>query len=97
MDLLLQRKTLKEIRRIAEARPIFSVPDVNFMGALSDAEGNVLHLIPGQGFRYYERPKYQILTNFPPLSRAECRTRGWAGIASRLQSKCYRVFQRTSA
>ena len=51
VDLLLQKKTLREIREIAETRPVCSVPGLTFMGSLSDAEGNVLHIVPGQGVR----------------------------------------------
>ena len=69
IDLLLQKKTLQEIRAAAETRPVFSVPGVTFMAALSDAEGNVLHIIPGQGCRYYEKPEYKILTNFSPFKQ----------------------------
>ena len=47
IDLLLQKKTLQEIRRIAEEGRVFSVPGLTFMSALSDAKGNVLHIIPG--------------------------------------------------
>ncbi|MCR5174287.1 MAG: hypothetical protein K6C09_06620 [Oscillospiraceae bacterium] len=67
IDLLLGKKTLKEIRDITAGRPVFSVPGVTFMGALSDAEGNVLHVIPGQGSLFYERPAYKVLTNFSPF------------------------------
>ncbi|MBQ7567030.1 MAG: hypothetical protein IJT18_07910 [Oscillospiraceae bacterium] len=66
-DLLLGRKTLQEIRRIAGTERVCSVPGVTFMGALSDADGNVLHVVPGQGARYYARPKYAVLTNFSPF------------------------------
>ena len=69
IDLLLQRKTLQEIRNIAQSRPVCSLPGVTFMAALSDAQGNVLHLVPGQGCRYYERPALQILTNFSPFKQ----------------------------
>lgn len=69
IDLLLRKKTLSEIREIAETRPVYSVPGLTFMSALSDAEGNVLHLIPGQGCLYYEKPEYRILTNFSPFKQ----------------------------
>jgi len=39
------------------------------MSALSDADGNVLHIIPGQGFEYYEKPEFKILTNFSPYKQ----------------------------
>ena len=67
VDLLLRKKTLQEIRAIAEKRPVCSEPGVTFMGALSDAEGNVLHIVPGQGCLYYEKPAYRVLTNFSPF------------------------------
>ena len=69
MDLLLQKKTLQEVREIAETKPVCSIPGLTFMGALSDAEGNVLYIIPGQGNLYYEKPEYQILTNFSPFKQ----------------------------
>ena len=69
IDLLLQKKTLQEIREIADTSPVYSIPGVTFMSALSDGEGNVLHVIPGQGNLYYEKPEYKILTNFSPFKQ----------------------------
>ena len=69
IDLLMQRKTLQEIREIAEKRPVHSIPGLTFMAALSDANGNVLHIVPGQGNLYYEKPEYKILTNFSPFKQ----------------------------
>ena len=68
-DLLLQKKTLQEIRDIAAKRPVCSIPGLTFMSALSDADGNVLHIVPGQGYSYYEKPEYKILTNFSPYKQ----------------------------
>ncbi|MCR4575283.1 MAG: hypothetical protein K5787_16110 [Lentisphaeria bacterium] len=69
IDLLMQKKTLQEIRGIVDERPVYSVPGNTFMSALSDAEGNVLHIIPGQGNLYFEKPEYKILTNFSPFKQ----------------------------
>ena len=79
IDLLLQRKTLREIRELADTRPVFSVPGLTFMGALSDAEGNVLHIVPGQGSLYYERPDHAVLTNFSPF-KGEAEKHPWMGL-----------------
>ena len=79
IDLLLQKKTLQEIRRIVESRPVYSVPGVTFMSALSDAEGNVLHIIPGQGSLYDEKPEYRILTNFSPF-KGDSEPHPWMGL-----------------
>ena len=79
VDLLLQRKTLREIREIAEMRPVCSVPGLTFMGSLSDAEGNVLHIVPGQGVRWYEKPPYAVLTNFSPF-KGDAETHPWMGL-----------------
>ena len=71
IDLLLQKKTLQEVRAIAEEKPVCSVPGVTFMSSLSDRNGDVLHLVPGQGCLYYEKPKYKIMTNFSPFKQKE--------------------------
>lgn len=78
IDLLLQKKSLQEIRDVVGRRPVFSVPGLTFMGALSDAEGNVLHIVPGQGSLYYERPPYKILTNFSPFKQ-DAEKHPWMG------------------
>ena len=78
IDLLLQKKTLQEIRDIAAERPVYSIPGLTFMSALSDADGNVLHIVPGQGCSYYEKPEYKILTNFSPYKQ-NSETHPWMG------------------
>ena len=78
IDLLLQKKTLAEIKDIADREPVYSIPGVTFMAALSDRAGNVLHIIPGQGHAYYERPAYKILTNFSPYKQ-DSETHPWMG------------------
>ena len=78
VDLLLQKKTLQEIREITAERPVYSIPGLTFMSALSDADGNVLHIVPGQGSSYYEKPEYKILTNFSPYKQ-NSETHPWMG------------------
>ena len=67
IDLLTQRKTFHEIKECAASRDICSVPGITFMSVLTDINGNVLHIIPGQGYKYYEKPVYQVMTNFSPF------------------------------
>ncbi len=69
IDLLLQKKTLQEIRQITENSPVYSIPGLTFMSALSDRDGNVLHIVPGQGSSYWEKPDHKILTNFSPYKQ----------------------------
>ena len=69
IDMLLQKKSMQEIREYAEHNPVCSIPGLTFMSALSDKDGNVLHIIPGQGSLYYEKPTYKILTNFSPYKK----------------------------
>lgn len=78
IDLLTEKKTLPEIRSIVEKESVYSVPDITFMSSLSDKDGNVLHIVPGQGCRYYEKPKYQVLTNFSPF-KMDSETHPWMG------------------
>ena len=67
IDLLLMKKTLQEVRDFVNDNRVCSVPGVTFMASLSDSNGNVLHIVPGRGFKYYEKPEYKIMTNFPPF------------------------------
>ena len=69
IDLLLMNKTFDEIKEIAKTNKITSIPGLTFMASLSDKNGNVLHIVPGQGYSYYEKPKYQVLTNFSPFEK----------------------------
>ena len=79
IDLLTGRRTLREVREVAEKGRVCSVPGLTFMSALSDRDGNVLHIVPGQGARYYEKPTYSVLTNFSPFKGAS-ETHPWMGL-----------------
>ena len=78
IDLLLQKKTLGQLRELVQANPVCSIPGVTFQAQLSDGEGNVLQIIPGQGCRYLEKPEYAILTNFSPF-KMDSETHPWMG------------------
>lgn len=78
INLLTEEKTFNEIKEIAQNSRVCSVPGVTFMSSLSDANGNVLHIIPGQGYKYYEKPKYQVLTNFSPF-KLDTEKHPWMG------------------
>lgn len=67
IDLLLSKKTLPQIKTIAERGPVCSIPGVTFQSQLSDKDGNVLQIVPGQGVRYLPRPRYTVMTNFSPF------------------------------
>ena len=79
IDLLLQKKTFDEIREIAATGKACSIPGVTFMPALSDVHGNVLYIIPGQGYCYKEKPVYSVMTNFSPfkMDREKHPWMGW--------------------
>lgn len=67
-DLLLGRTTVQEVRRyLGEGGRIYSLPGVTYQAQLSDREGNVLQIVPGQGYTYQERPAFSVLTNFSPF------------------------------
>lgn len=69
IDLLLKKKTFDEIKEIVKNEMIYSIPGVTFMSALSNKNGDVLHIVPGQGSEYYEKPEYKIMTNFSPYKQ----------------------------
>ncbi len=78
IELLLQQKTFQEIREIAENEKICSIPGTTFMSSLSDAQGNVMHIVPGQGCLYYEKPDHAVLTNFSPF-KMDAEIHPWMG------------------
>ena len=79
IDLLLGKKSYAETRETAENVRICSVPGLTFQSQLSDANGNVLQIVPGQGVQYFEKPDYAIMTNFSPYkgNSAEHPLMGW--------------------
>ena len=78
IDYLMQRTTMGDVLSIVENEPVFSVPGLTFMSSLSDADGNVLHIVPGQGYRYYEKPDHVVLTNFSPF-KGNSESHPWMG------------------
>lgn len=78
IDLLTEKKTFSEVQRIAETRSVFSIPSTTFMSALSDRDGNVLYIIPGQGCQYMERPEVTVMTNFSPF-KMDSEKHPWMG------------------
>lgn len=78
IDLLLQKKTLAEIHELVLEKPVCSLPGVTFQSQLSDKEGNVLQIVPGRGFRYFEKPKYSVMTNFSPF-KMDSEQHPWMG------------------
>ena len=86
IDLLLQKKTFNEVRNIVENKKVSSVPGITYMSQLTDCNGNVLQIIPGQGYKYYEHPRYQVLTNFSPF-KGNSETHPWMGYDRYLKAK----------
>ena len=78
-DLLLGKKTFQEIREIAINQDISSVPGVTFQSQLSDKEGNVLQITPGQGYNYIPKPEYSVMTNFSPF-KGDTEEHPWMGL-----------------
>ncbi len=67
IDLLYRRRSFEEIHQLASSQKICSVPGTTFQAQLSDRNGNVLQIIPGQGIVYKEHPRFSVLTNFSPF------------------------------
>ena len=79
IDLLLEKKTFEEIKDIVERKKIASVPGVTFQAQLSNHNGYVLQIVPGQGYQYKQHPLYSIMTNFSPL-KGESEKHPWMGL-----------------
>ena len=79
IDLLLGKKTFKEVKEIAEKQCVCSVPGVTFQAQLSDKSGNVLQIVPGQGVEYKEKPAFSVMTNFSPY-KGDSQFHPWMGM-----------------
>lgn len=79
IDLLLGKKTFSELKNIAESGIVCSIPGTTFQAQLTDKNGNVLQIVPGQGTRYIERPKYSVMTNFSPF-KGDSEKHPWMGV-----------------
>lgn len=79
IDLLLMKKTFQEIKTIVENSSVFSVSGVTFQAQLSDKDGNILKIIPGQGYQYIPKPVYSVLTNFSPF-KGNAERHPWMGM-----------------
>ena len=69
IDLLLEKKTFNEVIESVKNNKISSVNGITFQAQLSDKNGNVLQIVPGQGYNYLERPNYKVMTNFSPFKQ----------------------------
>ena len=78
IDLLLKKKTFLETKEIVETKNICSVKGITFQSQLTDKNGNVLQVIPGQGYKYFEKPKYKVMANFSPFKMNK-ETHPWMG------------------
>ena len=76
---MLEKKTFEEIKDIVERKKIASVPGVTFQAQLSNHNGDVLQIVPGQGYQYKQHPLYSIMTNFSPL-KGESEKHPWMGL-----------------
>jgi hypothetical protein len=79
IDLLRKKRTFDEVKTTAELGCVFSVPGVTFQAQLSDKDGNVLIIVPGQGYQYISKPKYSVLTNFSPF-KDDTEQHPWMGM-----------------
>lgn len=79
IDLLLKNKSFDQIRRIVETQNICSVPGVTFQAQLSSPNGDVLQVIPGQGYKFIDKPQFAVLTNFSPF-KMDSETHPWMGM-----------------
>lgn len=68
-DLLLGFRTWDETcHAVAGEKGVSSVPGVTFMSQLTDYFGNVLQIVPGEGYIEHRRPTYTVMTNFSPFN-----------------------------
>lgn len=78
IDLLLENKTFEETKQLAQSGCVCSMPSITYMAQISNREGDVIQVVPGQGTKYLERPKYSVMTNFSPY-KGDTEKHPWMG------------------
>ncbi len=78
IDLLIGKRTFREVAELAQSGGIFSDPKITYQMQLSDQNGNVLRHTPGQGCEYLEKPDFCVMTNFSPWKENR-REHPWSG------------------
>ena len=78
INIMLEKVTMSEAKQLAESGNISSVPGVTFQAQISDRDGNVMQVVPGQGTRYIPKPGYSIMTNFSPY-KGDSEKHPWMG------------------
>ena len=86
MDLLLGKKSFEQIKEIVENNKISSVKGITFQSQLTNKNGDVLQIVPGQGYKFLSKPKYSIMTNFSPF-KGKRERHPWMGIDSYHKAK----------
>ncbi|NLW70400.1 MAG: hypothetical protein GX061_04895 [Eubacteriaceae bacterium] len=79
IELLLGRKTFEQVLIEAKAGRVHSEKGITYQAQLSDGKGNVLQIVPGQGYIYKEKPLYSVLINFSPF-KGEREKHPWMGL-----------------
>lgn len=78
IDLLTEKRTFNETAELVRCTSISSVPGVTFQAQLTNKNGDVLQIVPGQGYNYYKKPKFSVMTNFSPF-KGDSEKHPWMG------------------
>jgi len=76
---LMGKRTFMELAELVKTNPIINEPGCSLQAQDSDAEGNVLQIFPGLGYRFISKPAFSVLTNFQ-LMNEEKEHHPWAGV-----------------
>jgi hypothetical protein len=71
--------SFKELKSLVFHNPFYNEIGNSLQAQESDKDGNVLQIYPGLGFKYLEKPRYSVLTNFQLLVE-EKEHHPWAGV-----------------
>lgn len=79
IDLLTKKISFDNVLKFAKENLVCSIPLVTFQSQLSNKNGDVLQITPGQGYKFFQKPKFSILTNFSPF-KMDTETHPWMGL-----------------
>lgn len=67
IDVLLEKRSFEDVVNYIKDNEISSNIGNTFMSQISNKNGDVIQIVPGQGYKIFNKPEYSIMTNFSPF------------------------------
>ena len=66
-DVILENTWFENVLSTAKFKSISSKQNISKLAQISNLSGDVLQIIAGQGYKFFQKPRYSVLTNYSPM------------------------------